>query len=108
MKLHKSKLPQVLHQWVSEQVLPKTNDIGKLSISFLWNQHKKNIDAMADKYGSMFGADESGYFDVDTAHESALKSLESCGGKVLIPVLNWNFDKTDVEDIFKIIRSQAE
>lgn len=41
-------------------------------------------------------------------HYSKLPQVVDCGGKVLIPQMNWNFDKEDLNDLFKIVRDLAD
>lgn len=108
MKIHYSKLPQVVDMWLSNHVAHKTPDFLMLMLRFVWNQKAEAIKNYLSAYGQQLGADSEGNFDVDTAYASAVKALNDCGGKVLIPQMNWNFDKDDLNDIFKIVRDLAD
>lgn len=108
MKIHYSKLPQVVDLWLSNHVAPKTPDILMLMLRFVWNQKGEAIKSYLSAHGQQFGADNEGNFDVDTAYASAAKALNDCGGKVLIPQMNWNFDKEDLNDLFIIVRDLAD
>lgn len=107
MKLKASELASVLQEWLENAVLPKSNEFAAAALWFIWLQNKPRIADHLSKIQGLLGADADGYLDLDSSYNNAKLALEKKGGKILIPLLNWNLDKDDLDLLFKLAREIA-
>lgn len=100
MKLHKTKAKQVLVKFVDATILPQTPPFGKflLTLSLLSLNDIPYLD---------FFCDQNGDIDLAKLKPNAEQALSAAGGSFLVPVLNWNFDKDDLNQIFSIAQEFA-
>ena len=113
MKLHKDMIPEVIERWITSYVLPKIPESHKrMILMFFWYQMRDTALDKFKMYLPVLGENSSGNYDIDTAYRSAVQALETCKTEnqkgILIPHLEWVFDKEDIDNIYKIARDLAQ
>lgn len=102
MKVHVSNVKPIVVAWIDEVLMPKSNAKQKFGICFYMLQNQNSIDEMLNPVKAF--ADKDGYFDLDTTKANANVALEKAGGVITLDVLNYNFDKDDLEKLFEIAK----
>lgn len=104
MKVHYSKSVNILARFLDEVVAPKTPTFKMIGLSLYLAVHSNEIEESAKAF-----ADKDGFLDIDLLKNTADKALDRWGeGKCLIPGLNWNADKEDIEVLYKIAKDEAK
>ena len=104
MKINIQDLPKVLTAWVDEVLMPKSTLVQKGFITFILLQGQNRINEAMEPLKLL--ADKDGSFEVNELYQNLLKALEAMGGKYTIPVLNYVFDKADLDMMFEIIKKE--
>ena len=100
MKLHKTKAKQVLVKFIDSTILPQTPPFGKflLTLSLLSLNEIPYLDLFCDQNGDI---------DLAKLKPNAEQALAAAGGSFLVPILNWQFDAADLNQIFSIAQEFA-
>lgn len=107
MKIKVGDLQPILNDWVVQVVYPKSTSWQIFGLSFVMSMASNQIAAMIEQWAG-YATDKNGDLDLDKMHEAASKALESTGGKVEIPYLQWLFDKDDLEKLFEIAKRRGK
>lgn len=102
MKINIQDLPKALTAWADEVLMPKSTMVQKGLITFIILQSQSRINELLEPLKLL--ADKDGNFDVNELAQNLTKSLEAMGGKFTLPVLNYNFDKADLDMLIDIIK----
>lgn len=103
MKINFSDLPAIVSAWADRVLIPKSSPVQIMMIVFAIGQFKNRLIACAS-----YAADEAGMIDLEEARTNALTALEKAGGKITIPVLNYNFDRDDLNSVFETAKGFAK
>ena len=102
MKINIQDLPKALTAWAEQSLMPKSSLAQKGVITFILLQGKNKINELLMPLKLL--ADKDGNFDVEELQQNLSKSLEAMGGKYTLPILNYVFDKEDLDLMFEIIK----
>ena len=107
MKIQAKDLGSIFEAWIDKVVLPKSNELTKAVIFFLWLQNKEQLSGHMEKLAPMLGADSDKTIDLDKTYNNAKLALDKAGGSVVLPWINWRLDGDDLETLFSIARDKA-
>lgn len=106
MKIHVSKLHQVLRDYMVQAIIPKLpNNILQFGTAFMSNYISANLVSqylaphipMLQTLGII---DEAGLADLDGMKQAALMAMEQCHGSFMIA--NYKADAQDIEELYNI------
>lgn len=107
MKVQAKDMGSILEAWIDKVVLPKSNELTKAVIFFLWLQNKEQLNNHFERLAPMLGADSDKAIDLDKTYHNAKLALDKAGGSFVLPWINWRLDKDDLETLFSIARDKA-
>lgn len=107
MKVQVKDLSSILETWLDKVVLPKSNELTKALVFFLWLQNKDHLSKHFEKLAPMLGADSDNTIDLDKSYHNAKLALDKAGGSFIIPWISWKVDADDLETLFSIARDKA-
>lgn len=87
-----------LEQWVKNDLLTKGNGWQKAGAMFVFLQGKERIRLMLNQLNAL---SDDGKFDLDVLHDHLNQALDAAGGALVVPLLNYTFDKADLNSIFE-------
>ena len=102
MKVRADRFPDIITAWADKELIPKSSPVQIMMIVFAIGQFKNRLIAYAS-----YAADEAGMIDLEEARTNALTALEKAGGKITIPVLNYNVDRDDLNSVFETAKGFA-
>lgn len=88
-------------KWVQQDLVSKGTPMQKAFATFAFLQMKPRISQAANSL-KVF-ADEHGNFESEELHKNMAAALDSAGGAVTIPLLNYTFDKADLTAVFNYL-----
>ena len=103
MKINVSDLPAIVSAWADRVLIPKSSPVQIMMIVFAIGQFKDRLIALA-----RYAADKDGKIDLDELQTNANVALEKAGGRILVPVLNYSFDKDDLVSLFEAAKGFAK
>ena len=98
MKLSIDNLFKAIEQWVASDLIAKGSPLQQGLITFALLQGKDRVKTNLMPVLSML-TDEHHNFEYGTLNENLQKSLSKMGGNYLIPVVNYRFDRADLDKI---------
>lgn len=99
MKIKSQDFLSVVSSWIDNKLLPKSNTLQTVMVVFALGMYKDKITNLAKLF-----SDKDGNIDLDKMAASAKDALLKAGGKVNIPVLNYDFDQQDLTDLLDIAK----
>lgn len=105
MKIHVNELKPVALEWIDKIVYPKCEPLQIFGLCFILAQMGGKLDQYMEP--AKIFADQDGNIDLTEAAANARTALKKAGGRVTIPVLNWNFDGDDLESLLAIAKEHA-
>lgn len=93
MKIRVDELLPLINKWVTTVIIPKSDSLQKGFITFLLLQRGNEIPERLKLF-----ADKEGTIDTDNLKAA----LEAAGGKVTLPLINWDFDQADLDKLVEI------
>lgn len=107
MQVNIQDLPKAITDWADAVLMPKSSILQKGLITFVLLQGQSKFQQMIAPLNLL--SDGNGNFDTEELHANLSKALEAMGGTFTIPMLNYIFDKEDLDAMFEIIeRSYAK
>ena len=112
MKIHTSKLHQVLRDYMVQSIVPKLpNNFLQFGTAFVSNYISANLVAqyltphlpMLQTIGII---DATGMVDLDGMKQAALMAMEQCHGSFMIA--NYKADAQDIEELYNIATRYCE
>ena len=112
MKIHTSKLHQVLRDYMVQVIIPKLpNNILQFGAAFVSNYISANLVTqylapplpMLQAIGII---DDTGMVDLDGMKRAALMAMEQCHGSFMIA--NYKADAQDIEELYNIATRYCE
>lgn len=106
MKIHVSKLHQVLHDYMVQAIIPKLpNNILQFGTAFMSNYISANLVSQhlaphMPMLQAMGIIDNAGLIDLDGMKQAALMAMEQCHGSFMIA--NYKADAQDIEELYNI------
>ena len=106
MKIHTSKLHQVLRDYMVQAIIPKLpNNILQFGAAFVSNYISANLVSQhLAPHLPMLRAigiiDDTGMIDLDGMKQAALMAMEQCHGSFMIA--NYKADAQDIEELYNI------
>ena len=94
-------------KFVDSQIIPKANDIGKLTIIFVAGSIPNKVANMISQFKAtgmiddLF--DENGNIKLDDAYKRAKEAMSKVG-KVMIPGIRYNVDSEDIDILYNLIK----
>ena len=104
-KVNTETISKAVEQWAQNDLVSKGSPLQKGITTFLLLQGKPKIEQMFKSLKAL--ADDQGMFDVDVLHTNLTQSLKVMGGILNIPLINYNFDQQDLDQVFEYIRSMS-
>lgn len=92
-----------LEQWVKTDLLSKGNGWQKAGAMFVFLQGKERIRLMLNQLNAL---SDDGKFDVDILHDHLNQALSVAGNSLNVPLLNYQFDKVDLDKVFTYLKGQ--
>lgn len=103
MRLHIDKIDGVISQWADSTVITKASGWQIALTTFVILTFLPRV-----KSWIWYIADKDGYVDLEAAYENAQTALQKSGGQLTIPIINYVFDRDDLEALFKIAEGEQE
>ena len=113
MKISLNSVCKVLHEFIQTSLVPKVNSPFQFILS-LGNCYLEDLvlgNKLTEFYSNYFrvlealGILENNQIDIDKLKLNSLKALQSCNGKVEIPLYSnklYSLDRDDIEMIYEI------
>ncbi len=92
MKIPVNKLQEIVAAWIDDVIMPKSSPTQKMIITFALLQKGPEITQMLSPL-----ADADGMIDSD----NLIKAFEKGGSSITIPVINWVFDRADLDKLIE-------
>ena len=117
MKIHINSLNQILFEFISNEALPKYENVwrsrGESNIlvdskSFMVAASAKLMlrDDLTKKFPIVNAfTDSNGYIEIDNVKDSILETyndFKSKGKSIIIPVIDWEIDEEDINKLYEI------
>ena len=90
-----------LELWVKSDLLSKGTGWQKAGAMFIFLQGKERIRQMLSQLNCL---SVDGKFDADALHDHLNQAMDAAGGALVIPLLNYTFDKADLNAIFEKLK----
>lgn len=99
MKLKVDELLPLINKWVTAVIMPKSDGLQKGFIKFFLLQRGSEIPEFFKHF-----ADKEGTIDTDNLKVA----LEAAGGKITLPLINWDFDQADLDKLVEIANGNTQ
>lgn len=106
MKISVDNFTKAIDKWVNNDLLNKGSPFQKGVTSFLYLQGKGKVQSMLSNLSIL--ADENGYFLYTDLQNNLVKSFELMGNNFTVPIINYNFDRNDLNKIFEYCKELLE
>ncbi len=94
-----------IEKWAENDLVSHGSIIQKGFTTFLVLQGKTKLRQMMSQLQIL--ADDKGMFDLDDLHTNLSAALDAMNGIFTIPLINYNFDKQDLEQVFTYAKELA-
>lgn len=101
MQVSADQFLAAVEKWVQNDLTSKGTPLQRAFATFAYLQMKNKIAVFASSLNIF--ADEQGKFNSEELHNNMNAALDSAGGAVTIPLLNYTFDKTDLNTVFNYL-----
>lgn len=98
MKIRVDELLPLINKWVDAVIMPKSEGLQKGFVKFWLLQRGNEIPEFLKSF-----ADKEGTIDTDNLKVA----LEAAGGKVTLPLINWDFDQADLDKLVEIANGHS-
>lgn len=105
-KLPLSAVKPTFLEFVKEKILPQSNNWQIAGITFFLLQKNSDIDYIINNQVKKYFADKDGNLDLDSIYANAKEALHKAGGSLLVPLIDWKFDKEDIDSIYNIAQKK--
>jgi len=99
MKISVENFAKAIDKWVNNELLNKGSVFQRGVTSFLYLQGKSKIQDMLSNLSIL--ADEQGNFNYTDLQNNLIKSFEIMGNQFTVSIINYNFDRNDLNKIFE-------
>lgn len=99
MKISVENFIKAIDKWINNELLNKGSVFQRGITSFLYLQGKSKIQDMLSNLSIL--ADEQGNFNYTDLQNNLIKSFEIMGNQFTVPIINYNFDRNDLNKIFE-------
>ena len=99
MKISVENFIKAIDKWINNELLNKGSVFQRGITSFLYLQGKSKIQDMLSNLSIL--ADEQGNFNYTDLQNNLIKSFEIMGNQCTVPIINYNFDRNDLNKIFE-------
>lgn len=107
MYISPSIIPEVIKEWINREVLPQSTNTQKFLLNFMLLFKGDMIFSSLTKQYVNLLKEQNGLINIDKCYESASKALELSGNKIIIPFIEWEFDKNDLDCVYSIVKDKA-
>lgn len=105
MQITTANLITAIETWANKDLLAHGSLLQKGLVTFLLLQGKTKIEAFLAQIDFL---SNKGNFDLDTLHKNSQASLDAMNGVFTIPLINYNFDKQDLDKVFVYAKELAK
>ena len=105
MQITTANLITAMETWANKDLLARGSLLQKGLVTFLLLQGKTKIETFLAQIGFL---SDNGNFDLDTLHKNLQASLDAMNGVFTIPLINYNFDKQDLDKVFDYAKELAK
>lgn len=108
MKISPDKIGPIAREWISKDILSKMdNQLSRFGSELLLAVNPGMVDNFVNPKAKLF-AGEDGLIDLDTIASQARNLLNnSYNGSLHIPMINYDADSNDIDDIIEIAKKYA-
>lgn len=107
MNINIKDITPICMEWLDTAVIPQAQPVLKAILIFTIAQAKDRINQKLITFFQMF-ADQDGNLDFDETFKNLNLALDGVSGKITLPYINWDFDKSDLEKIKGIALKRAQ
>ena len=105
MQITTSNLIAAIETWANKDLLARGSLLQKGLVTFLLLQGKTKIETFLAQIDFL---SDNGNFNLDTLHKNLQASLDAMNGVFTIPLINYNFDKQDLDKVFEYAKELAK
>lgn len=105
MQISTDNFITAIEKWAENDLISHGSVLQKGFTTFLVLQSKTKLKQMISQL--KFLADDNGMFEVEDLHTNLSSALDAMNGIFTIPLINYNFDKQDLEQVFNYAKELA-
>ena len=105
MQITTANLITAIETWANKDLLARGSLLQKGLVTFLLLQGKVKIETFLAQIDFL---SDNGNFDLDILHKNLQASLDAMNGVFTIPLINYNFDKQDLDKVFEYAKELAK
>lgn len=108
MKISPNDVGLIAREWIIKSIVSKMdNQLTRYGVELLLNVNPGMVDNVVNPKAKLFSGVD-GLIDIDTVKTHAINLLKnSYGGKLHIPLINYEADEQDIDDILEIAKRYA-
>lgn len=106
MKISSSDFGKAVNAWAEKYLVNKGTPVQQGVAVFLILQMRPKLDSIFNKLS--FLADEQGDFELEILHQNLITALDKMGGRYTVPLINYVFDSTDLDNIIECAKEYAK
>lgn len=106
MKISSSDFGKAVNSWAELYLVNKGSLLQQGVTTFLILQMQPKLDTLFNMFS--FLADDNGMFELEILHKNLQTALEKMGGSYTVPLINYVFDRADLDKIIECAKEYAK